>query len=369
MICNLPNDWPVKMPIDCDFNLSRAAAVYYTGEQISGCLSIKVDRKKPVPVEDISIILSGISYVHWKESLGGPPQIEHNDSSRSCLEEPTKVDYTGSKVHINQVKKLTAGQRLLPGITQLWNFDFELPESLPATCRVGHGSVEYTLKVIIERRSKHFKCFTQRLVIRRSLALTDLQPQMKEESCLRLWLPRSVFVPGQSVVYEVASKDGSAAITRLCQCIYYEGQNPERKIKKVIRILSECSEFQAELRLPLTSPIMTDERQPQAIEISYYIETLSHMKPPLRLPICVGTSAPPAISIVESSRLCFVNLALSQSELCEPINQLLAHSYYSHESGALALNKHSERIKLLTCQKKESYVQFLMRYFYRRLLP
>ncbi|XP_022221016.2 uncharacterized protein LOC111073139 [Drosophila obscura] len=356
------------MPIKCEFNLSRAAAVYCTGEQILGTLSIGVDRKKAVPVEGISITLSGISHVHWQESLAGPPQIEHNDSSRSCVE-PTKVDYKGDKVHINQVKKLTAGQRLLPGITQVWNFEFVLPDSLPATCRVGNGSVEYALKVIIERRSKHYKCFTQRLVIRRSLAFTDLQPQMKEHSLLRLSLPRSVFVPGQSVGYAVASKEGSAAITRLCQCINYECQKPERKIKKVIRILSECSELQAELRLPLTSPIMTDERQPQPIEISYYVETVSHMKPPLRLAICVGTSAPPAICSLESSRLCFVNLALSQSELFEPINQLLAHSCHSQETGALALGKHCERIKLLKCQKKQSYVQLLMRYFYKRLLP
>ncbi|XP_034665286.1 uncharacterized protein LOC117899408 [Drosophila subobscura] len=357
------------MPIICVFHLSRAAAVYYTGEQISGSLAIKVEGKKPVPVEGISITLCGISNVHWQESLGGPPQIEHNDSSRSCVE-PAKVDYKGRKVHINQVKKLTGVQRLLPGTTQLWNFDFELPDSLPATCRVGHGSVEYTLQVIIERRSKHFKCFTQRLVIRRSLAFTDLKPQMKQDSILRLSIPRSVFVPGQSVAYEVTSKDGSAAITRLCQCIKYESHNPQRKTKQVIRCLSECSELQAELRLPLTSPIMTDERQPQPIEISYYIETLeSHLKPPLRQPISVGTSAPPAISTIESSRLCFVNLALSQSELFEPINQLLSHSCCSQESGALAMGKHCERIKLLKCQKKRSYVQLLMRYFYKRLLP
>jgi len=39
------------MPVNCEFNLSRAAAVYYTGEQISGSLTVTVDGKKPFPLE------------------------------------------------------------------------------------------------------------------------------------------------------------------------------------------------------------------------------------------------------------------------------------------------------------------------------
>lgn len=39
------------MPINCEFNLSRAAAIYYNGEQISGSLTVTVDGKKSFKLE------------------------------------------------------------------------------------------------------------------------------------------------------------------------------------------------------------------------------------------------------------------------------------------------------------------------------
>nr|XP_016935283.2 uncharacterized protein LOC108013817 [Drosophila suzukii] len=356
------------MPVNCDFNLSRAAAVYYTGEQISGSLTVTVDGKKPFPLEGVSITLHGVSTVHWRESLRGPPEIEHNDSTGKL--ECAKVDYKGSKVHINQTKRLTDDLRLQSGVFLLGDFEFQLPDNLPATCRLPFGNVEYLLKVVIERRGKYNKCFQQRLVIRKSLEFSDLQPQFKETSNLRLTLPRSVFVPGQSVSYEVTSKDGVLDfLTRLCKRTNYTSQEPSIKTKTVRQVLSECSDLKGDLRLPLTAPIMSHSDQLEPIQISYFIESFNNCDAPIELPITVATAAPPVFSPVESSRLCFVNLALSQSELFRPINQFVAHSC-SRENGALGLNKHCERLKLLKGPKrKQSYVQLALRYLYKKVLP
>ncbi|XP_044252240.1 uncharacterized protein [Drosophila takahashii] len=356
------------MTINCEFNLSRAAAIYYTGEQISGSLTVTVGGKKHFPLEGVGITLHGVSTVHWRESLRGPPEIEHNDSTGRF--ECAKVDYKGSKVHINQTKKLTEGLRLQPGIFRLGEFQFKLPDNLPATCRLPFGNVEYLLKVVIERRGKYNKCFQQRLVIRKSLEFSDLKPQFKETSNIGLSLPRSVFVPGQSVPYEVISKDGVFKIlTRLCKRVSYKSQEPNLKTKTVIQVLSECSDLKGDLRLPLTAPIMSPVDQLELIQISYYIETFNYLEAPVRLPIFVATAAPPVYTPLETSRLGFVNMALSQSELFGPINQFLAHSC-SREIGALALSKHCERIKLLKGPKrKQSYVQLALRYLYKKVLP
>ncbi|XP_016985913.1 uncharacterized protein LOC108049285 isoform X2 [Drosophila rhopaloa] len=226
------------------------------------------------------------------------------------------------------------------------------------------------LRVDFERRGKHNKCFQQRVVIRKNLEFSDLNPQFKETSNISLSLPRSYFVPGQNVGYEINSKDGSLEpLTRLCKKICYTCQKPNAKTKKVIQVLSECTDLKSNLRLPLTAPIMSHADQLGLIQISYYIETLNFQDPPLKLPIFVVTAAPPVYSSMEPSRLCFVNMALSESELCTPINQFLAHNC-SLEIGALALNKHCERIELLKGPKRQkSYVQLALRYFHKNVLP
>ncbi|KAH8382655.1 hypothetical protein KR009_004650 [Drosophila setifemur] len=358
------------MPINCAFNLSRAEAIYYTGEHISGSLTITIAGKKPYRIEAVCIALLGETLVHWKESRPvEPTKIEHNDSSRSLA--CAQVDYKGKKVHINQKKNLTDGPCLLTGTLELGEFGFHLPENLPSTCRVPLGTVEYTLKVEVERRGKYSKCFEQRLVIKRSLEFSHLGHQFKDSPQLRLTLPRSIFVPGQNVSYEVQSKKReSNTLTRLCQCINYRSQSPEEKTKTVIRTLSHCSDLKNKLRLPLTSPIMTygcDSKEP--INISYYVESVNHFAPPIKLPLFVATIAPPVESFLELSPLCFVNLALSESVLLGPINELLGHSC-SRDIGALGTNKNCERIKLLNAStRKQSYVQLALRYFSKKVLP
>ncbi|XP_017081980.2 uncharacterized protein LOC108115171 [Drosophila eugracilis] len=356
------------MPINCEFNLSRAAAIYYTGEQISGSLTVTVEGKKPFPLEGVCITIHGVSTVHWREALGGPPEIEHNDSSGNL--DCAKVDYKGSKVHINQTKTLSDGLRLQPGVFPMGDFNFQLPENLPATCNLPFGNVEYMLKVVIKRKGKHNKCFQQRLVIRKSLEFCDLKPQISENSNISLALPRSVFVPGQSVNYVIVSKDGVLKfLTRLCKKINYTSLEPNAKTKTVIQVLSQSTDLKGDLRLPLTAPFMTHPDHLEPIQISYYLETFNYLDPPLKLPIFVATAAPPIYSAMESSRHCFVNLALSQSELFRPINQFLAHSC-SRDIGALALSKHCESIKLLKHPKrKRSYVQLALRYLYKKVLP
>lgn len=39
------------MPINCQFNLTSLSAVFYTGEQVSGTLTLTVAKKKPLQLE------------------------------------------------------------------------------------------------------------------------------------------------------------------------------------------------------------------------------------------------------------------------------------------------------------------------------
>ncbi|KAM8704483.1 hypothetical protein ACLKA7_009003 [Drosophila subpalustris] len=341
------------MPIKCQFHLSRTSAVYYTGEQISGTISLAIS-KKPMQVEGISITLLGLSTTSWHEASNDLPQIEHNDSTGPT--EPVQLHFGASKTHVEQTKQLAESLILPPGCMQLGNFAFELPEDVPGTCRLDYGMINYSLQVTLERRSKHAKRFQLRLCIRDRIEFRELTPATVESPTLRLQLPRSVYVPGQRVAYQLKPTIPSRQFsTRLCQCISYESQKPLAKFKKVVRVLNESCYMEDELHLPLTAPIMS-RHLGDPIEIVYYLDTHSDCSQPLRLPLFVGTVAPPVDHPKNCASLGFVNFGLSEKELvCSSINQnqLLSHNCF-REFSTSSYAKHCENPKLLRKQRKHS---------------
>ncbi|XP_034487661.1 uncharacterized protein LOC117791865 [Drosophila innubila] len=354
------------MPIKCQFNLSRTSAVYYTGEQISGTITLKIT-KKPMQVEGISITLLGVTTTSWHEAAKDLTHIEHNDSTGPT--EPIQLHYAASKTHVEQTQQLAKSLILPPGCMQLGNFALQLPNNAPGSCRLDYGTTNYSLQLTLERRSKHAKRFQHRLCIRNRIEFHELTPATIQSSTLCLNLPRSVFVPGQRVAYRLeASVPSCQFTTRLCQCISYESQQPVVKCKKVVRVLNESCNMEDSLHLPLTAPIMS-RLSGEAIEIAYYLETLSDCSKPLRLPLFVGTVAPPVDNPKNCSSLGFVNFGLSENVLmCSSINQLLPHSC-SREIATSSYAKHNEHLKLLRRQKKHSYVRIALQYFYKHLLP
>lgn len=347
-------------------------------------------------LEGISISLIGLSTTSWQETDKSWTQIEHNDST-GCIE-PVLIQYGASKTHIEQTHQLADSLILPRGSTPLGCFAFQLPDSVPGSCRLPHGSIDYRLQVSLERRGKCVKCFQHRLIVRNRIELLELRPALSECTAFRLRLPRSVFVPGQRVAYQVQSKCSGQLVTRLQQCITYVSQQPLVKVKKVVRVLDESSELEDALHLPLTAPFMR-QMPAELIEISYYLETLSDGSDTLCLPLFVGTVVPPVDNMQPPDNqtcpsLGFVNLGkcpyllclsapllshfnfYSLEALCEnellfsTINQLLQPHSCSKEIIVSSLAaKHSEHLKLLRHQKKQSYVRFALRFFYKRLLP
>lgn len=347
-------------------------------------------------LKGISISLIGLSTTSWHETDKSWTQIEHNDST-GCTE-PVQIQYGASKTHIEQTQQLAESLILPRGSTQLGSFEFQLPDFVPGSCRLPHGSIDYRLQVSLERRGKCVKCFQHRLIVRNRIELLELRPALSECSAFSLSVPRSVFVPGQRVAYHLEANCTVQLVTRLLQCITYVSQQPLVKVKKVVRVLDESCELEDALHLPLTAPfmmLMPDE----LIEISYYLETLSDGSETLSVPLFVGTVAPPVDSTqLQVNQTCpslgFVNLGkcpyllclsapllshfnfYSLKALCEnellfsTINQLLQPHSCSREINVSSIAaKHSERLKLLRHQKKQSYVRLALRFFYKRLLP
>ncbi|EDW59564.1 uncharacterized protein [Drosophila virilis] len=356
------------MPIDCQFNLSRASAVYYTGEQVSGSVALSAS-KKSLQLEAVSISLICRSEISWREADSSLPLIEHNDSTATT--ESGYISYAANKTHLQQTQQLLQKLNLPPGGTQRCSFQFELPHDLPGSCRLPQGATDYTLFVTLQRRGKHDKHFQQRLCIRKRIELVDLQPACNASATLRLSLLRSIFAPGQRVAYQLHATVPATCQTRLLQSITYQSQQPVAKSKRVQNVLDESCALAAALHLPLTAPIMT-QLPGEPIEIAYYLETWSSCSEPLRLPLLVGTVAPP-VDVIDSPTvgpsLGFVNLALCENDLLfSSINQLLPHSC-SRESNTPSITWHGEHLKLLRRQKKQSYVRLALRFFYKNMLP
>ncbi|EDV92820.1 uncharacterized protein LOC6563270 [Drosophila grimshawi] len=352
------------MHINCKFNLPRSSAVYYTGEQISGSFSLTISKKKALQLEALSITLFGCSTICWQEAQTLMPHVEHNDST--AVTETACLKFEGSKTHLLQSQQLLEAVILPPGCTQCCNFEFELPSALPGSCRLPLGSTSYMLQVTLHRRGKHDKCFQQRLCIRNRIEFTDLQPAKCATATLQLSLPRTVYAPGQRVAYQLAATSPATCTTRLCQSITYQSQQPSTKAKQVLTVLDESSDLKAALHLPLTAPIMS-QLPGELIAIAYYLETWTSCNEPLRLPLLVGTVAPPVE--IDFPAHGFVNLALCENDLqISSVNHRLPHSC-SQEFNAPSVSRRGEHLKLLRRQKKQSYLRLALRYFNKNLLP
>ncbi|ALC47985.1 CG18268 [Drosophila busckii] len=362
------------MRIKCHFNLSRLPAVYYTGEQISGTLALTV-KKKPIALKGITISLCGTSNVSWHEPAAHAVlQVEHNDSTLAQAEPPAGIDYTAQKVHIEQFQKLSGALILQPGWTDLGNFEFTLPNKLPGSCSLPLGSISYALLVKLERVSKPEKIYQQKLCIRKHIEFFELNAGHCESAALRLSLHRSVFVPGQRIIYRLQAKEPARIFqsqTRLCQCISYASQQPVAKINQVVRVLIASTEPTDALRLPRLAPLMSQQLE-EPIQISYYLETLSNCSDPLKIPLYVGSVAPLVVdqqlACTDFTRAgCYVNLGLTEIEpMFYSMRQLLPINNYSQETNALGL---PQKLKLLQLQKKQSYVHLAIRHFYKSLFP
>lgn len=268
---------------------------------------IRFDNICPNPHPAVSISLICRSEISWREADSSLPLIEHNDSTAAT--EPGHICYVANKTHLQQTQQLLQTLNLPPGDTQRCSFQFELPHDLPCSCRLPLGATGYTLHVTLQRRGKHDKHFQQRLCIRKRIELVDLRPACSTSATLRLSLLRSVFAPGQRVAYQLHATVPATCQTRLLQSITYQSQQPVAKSKRVQRVLDESCALAAELHLPLTAPIMSLPGEP--MEIAYYLETWSSCSETLRLPLLVGTVAPP-VDVKDSptvgTSLGFVNL-------------------------------------------------------------
>lgn len=226
--------------------------------------------------------------------------------------QPGYISYACNKLHWEQAQQLTHALNLPSGGKKRCNFGFELPCDLPGKCRLPLGSTSYTLQVLLQRRGKHDKHFERSLCVKQRIELLDLQPATSSSGSLELCLPRSIYAPGQRVSYQLHTTEPHATChTRLCQSITYRSIEPALKEKRVRRVLDENSDRTGVLHLPLTVPIMT-KLPGEPIEIAYFVEAATtSCSQPLRLPLWVGTVAPPVdvmASLTNGPTLGFVNL-------------------------------------------------------------
>ncbi|EDW14200.1 uncharacterized protein LOC6572633 [Drosophila mojavensis] len=358
------------MPINCEICLSRISAVYHTGEHITGWIDL-VAGKKPLHVEALSISLRCHSTVGWQEVDRSLPQIVHNDSE--AIREPDYINYTGDKLYLDQTQQLLQGIYLLPRGIKRCIFDFQLPSELPGMCRLPLGRTSYTLQVRLQRYSKHHKIYQKSLCVKQRIELRDLRPATSSSVSLRLHLSRSSYVPGQRIAFEVQPTEPATCRTCLCQVITYRSEHPAVKEKRVQRVLDESSDSAGVLHLPLCTPLMT-QLQGEPIEISYFVEAGSNLcRQPLRLPLWVGTVAPPidapADARTDSPALGYDNLALNENDsLGATICERPRHSFHIRSRRSKAKGQ-GDHLRKLRRPKKPSYVLLAWRYFSDILFP
>jgi len=125
--------------------------VYFAGSSIEG--NVTLELSEPKIMQGISIVLSGLAYVHWAE--------ERHRGTRDNGPIDETVYYSDSETILNRMSILLWGngkdsQELAAGRYE-FPFKYQLPSNvaLPTSFEGQHGYIRYTLTATISRSWKH----------------------------------------------------------------------------------------------------------------------------------------------------------------------------------------------------------------------
>ncbi|XP_067638838.1 arrestin domain-containing protein 17 [Eurosta solidaginis] len=154
------------MPTICQFKFSRPTPIYYSGEQITG--SITLSTTKELPVEAIELSLVGCERVQWLER-NKADLILHNDS----IEKDNNMIYSSEREFLYDTYTLAKRVRLLQDEVIMEEFCFTLPTDALASRSLKYGEIVYTLQLTLQRKSDFNKVFKARVIVKNRLDLNE----------------------------------------------------------------------------------------------------------------------------------------------------------------------------------------------------
>lgn len=282
--------------------LDRSNSLYYPGEFLTGKIVVKLNKK--VRINKIKILLNGIGNFGWLENQASSDDTKYVHSNKN---------YIYLSLVLLEKKSIDAGSHQFP-------FSIKLPDHLPSSIQTNYGSIDYSLKAILDLPWCLKKCIQKELLIYSNVDLNCFYGLKTLSVCknskfsflndnniqAHLTVMKPGFVPGEPIIFSTFIKNQTShslknAKINLIQNCKFCIDNQSKEIKKKISTIDygKCIEKNSVLRwtcsewiLPQTCPSSID--QSDLAQISYELELklekwLYFKNKKIKIPIIVGT--------------------------------------------------------------------------------
>ncbi|KAJ1521956.1 hypothetical protein ONE63_002287 [Megalurothrips usitatus] len=307
------------MPIEMQFHFDNPYATFYTGQTVTGRITVSVD--KPKTIRAITVVFKGEAEVKWSES-----ETKQDSQGKDYTD---YTDYKANETYYENQFYLVGsanGELEIPAGEHSYPFSCQIPLSAPSSFEGEHGHIRYTAKAVLDRSAWKFnsECKAAFTVVA-PLDLNTL-PQVKEpiefensKSFCCFWcksgpltltvrLPVSGYVPGQTIPFQIEIENGSNIRIHPINCVLrkevkWHAQTPIQKTKISKTTLADIAvddevnphdskSFSKDIVVPAVPPSNLSNCGIIDLEYILKIEAVAggcHRNLSARIPIVMGT--------------------------------------------------------------------------------
>ncbi|GAB0088085.1 hypothetical protein DMENIID0001_024650 [Sergentomyia squamirostris] len=301
--------------VNCDIKFSSPQGIYFAGQTLSVQISLRLE--KPKKFRSIYVVFRGRAKCFWSNNYG-----THTRRHR--------VKYEAEETYVNSTSYLLGNESAeaveLPVGLHNFTVACSLPDQLPSSFEGDHGSIRYSVKVVVDRPWKFDHTFEEAFTVLKQYDLNfdsslRLPFERQKVSTFCFWpfrsgpmsitvrLPQTGFVPGQSVpiTVEVANDSGTSINyfrVLLKKVVMYNATSPKPKTRRqkemvvnnrVEKKAAGSGTTQTQLTLEIPSVPPTNIAHNRIIHITYELKVCAKTSGgcsddvEIRIPIVVGT--------------------------------------------------------------------------------
>ncbi|KAL5273507.1 hypothetical protein ACFFRR_000318 [Megaselia abdita] len=313
------------MPTECEIQFDQQNAVYSSGQQINGRVTLTTTKAKSIRA--IHIQVNGSGKVKWdvRKSRRVNGKTEHYNVRYSSSD-----TYLASRTYVSGQHSGPSFE-LQPG-THQFTYAVVLPHGVPTSFVGRYGEIKYEVVVTIDRSMRFDNVFKKPFTVIRTMNLNmvpnlaiPIERETESSFCccccasgpiiMKLTLPFAGFASGQKIPYNLivdneAGSNVENVEVKFMQRIVFLSRSPERAQKTDEFTLHKDSlgsvlkyakkEFNKEIQLGSLPPSNDDPGE--IIQISYYVKAkmrkgFFHKDECVKIPVLIGT-----VPLIHSAR-------------------------------------------------------------------
>ncbi|XP_030374607.1 arrestin domain-containing protein 17 [Scaptodrosophila lebanonensis] len=299
------------MVVTCEISFdNNKQRVFYAGQLVSGCVTLKSDKVKEVQAIQLKIV--GYSVTKWSE--------RHRATTKLYA---GREDYLSSVTYLLGSEQNTDRLTISAGV-HTYNFACQLPYQCPSSFEGRYGCIRYIAKVELLRPWKFHQAYTHGFTVLKMMDLNFETPQLKlaahsegyrtfccgpcktEPLKMELHLPQAGYVPGQRIpVTVVVINNTGVAVSELrlslVMLIRYFSVTPEHsRVERIVVSKAKGDSVLRQSTRSMTIDLLVPATPPTClslcnlIQVAYQLEVEALIKSlreqqVMTMPVTIGT--------------------------------------------------------------------------------